>query len=478
MPSGRGYRAAAIADGPIAHPQIGNSHNPDGFVWVFGGTHPSTSSPSPPQPVSNAVDRLDLRWEYWERGATPLPSEYCSDDQCHSCTAAMSDEEIAKLGGCKGSALDGHQYPARSGNYAFGAAVPLDGFVYVIAGTDRAHFDDSRTALYGGVVATGMMYDNRGYPFNGGETRGVPIPPFRATIYSDRDGTATQWHSGFGVTAHEHYIYIAGGGELTSSGVYWSVKHVARYDTVERKWEHSISGYSPAQGRVLKEMQYGREFPAMVGHGCHVYVMGGWHFGGRSAKSSVERYDPQANTWGSMADMNEPRVSHAAAAFGGRIYVSGGQSDIDGMQHLNTIEYYDIASNVWTKMDATMDLAVAGHAMVIMPKNLPYEKRSPYGRGELQCKRQRASTEPAECQCHNYDGTLNAATGGFCPALLSPAGRKCFFSFQNFPNNVQASGADANCCYSSMDSFRCQCSAGLNEGTVERICGDPSGQEC
>ena len=41
---------------------------------------------------------------------------------------------------------------------------------------------------------------------------------------------------------------------------------------------------------------------------------------------TVEVYDPQADSWQRVASMPQGRYKHAAAAMGGKIYVTGGET--------------------------------------------------------------------------------------------------------------------------------------------------------
>jgi N-acetylneuraminic acid mutarotase len=53
-----------------------------------------------------------------------------------------------------------------------------------------------------------------------------------------------------------------------------------------------------------------------------IYAMGGY---GRSPLDTVEVYDPQADSWQRVASMPRGLYGHAAAAMGGKMYVTGGQ---------------------------------------------------------------------------------------------------------------------------------------------------------
>ena len=64
-----------------------------------------------------------------------------------------------------------------------------------------------------------------------------------------------------------------------------------------------------------------------------IYAMGGHD--GADRLDTVEAYDPQADNWQWMARMPQCLELHAAAAMGGKIYVTG------GLSQNNTVYVYD-----------------------------------------------------------------------------------------------------------------------------------------
>ena len=89
---------------------------------------------------------------------------------------------------------------------------------------------------------------------------------------------------------------------------------------------------------------------------CGVYqhaaaVMGGKIYvtGGDSDEGSMHLvyvYDPQADAWTQLASMSIARESHASAAVGGKLYIYGGLG-ADGP--LSTTEGLDPASGSWAQ---------------------------------------------------------------------------------------------------------------------------------
>ena len=79
----------------------------------------------------------------------------------------------------------------------------------------------------------------------------------------------------------------------------------------------------------------------------------------RTRLDTVEVYDPQADSWQRVASMPQRLYKHAAAAMGGKIYVTGG--DDNQVRTLNSVCVYDPQANAWTQL-ASMGTARRSHA--------------------------------------------------------------------------------------------------------------------
>ena len=75
-----------------------------------------------------------------------------------------------------------------------------------------------------------------------------------------------------------------------------------------------------------------------------IYVIGGY-LNNLVGLSTVEAYDPEADTWEKKADMPTPRLTLATSVVNGKIYAIGGYSN----NEISTVEEYDPAKDVWTK---------------------------------------------------------------------------------------------------------------------------------
>ena len=85
---------------------------------------------------------------------------------------------------------------------------------------------------------------------------------------------------------------------------------------------------------------------AAAAMGGKIYVTGGAIQGGSVKVSSVCVYDPQADAWMELASLSVARQGHASAAVAGKLYVFGG---IGAGGRLSTTEVYDPASDSWAQ---------------------------------------------------------------------------------------------------------------------------------
>jgi hypothetical protein len=139
--------------------------------------------------------------------------------------------------------------------------------------------------------------------------------------------------SGFQAVAFGDYIYAPGGG--TSA--------VDRYHPKSDTWA------------TVAPLPEPRRHHASVALGGYIYVIGGSTTA--STKSGV-RYDPGADTWTGIAPMGTARnIRPGAAALGGFIYMVRGH---DGSKYTATVERYDPQSDSW---EYVADSLVSGDAL-------------------------------------------------------------------------------------------------------------------
>lgn len=141
-----------------------------------------------------------------------------------------------------------------------------------------------------------------------------------------------------GVAALEQWIYVSGG--LPGHAL-------SRLSTVERL---DLSSRGAAWETVVP-MLMPRYRHALVALGAHLYAVGGETAtadnGALVVTSSVERFDPVAGQWQSVAPLCHPRMSHAVAVLDGCLLALGG---FDGSSWLCSAERYEPTSNTWEEM--------------------------------------------------------------------------------------------------------------------------------
>ena len=134
-----------------------------------------------------------------------------------------------------------------------------------------------------------------------------------------------------GVVATEGRVYVIGG--LTIAGT--ASNHVDVFDTHSDNW-------LPAP-----PLPIATHHPMVAALGHKIYVAGGYTDPGFSAHRQVYELDPDLSVWTRRADMPTLRGAGAAASYGGRIYVFGGERD--GLT-VNEVAAYDPVTNAWSTL--------------------------------------------------------------------------------------------------------------------------------
>ena len=109
----------------------------------------------------------------------------------------------------------------------------------------------------------------------------------------------------------------------------------------------TVEAYDPQTDswQQVASMPRSSNFHAAAAVGGKIYVTGGANDSYASV-NSVCVYDPHADAWTPLANMSIARTDHASAAVGGKLYVFGGDGD-EGL--LRTAEVYDSASDSWAE---------------------------------------------------------------------------------------------------------------------------------
>jgi N-acetylneuraminic acid mutarotase len=116
-------------------------------------------------------------------------------------------------------------------------------------------------------------------------------------------------------------------------------------------YQHIESGTHCSEELASSELETDFDFTSIVKVGNFLYATGGYDTAVCSSVH-VHRYNPRFRNWTQLADMNEPRVSHAICASEDRIFVFGGINHTVGElgdedNILSSVEVYDVRENNW-----------------------------------------------------------------------------------------------------------------------------------
>lgn len=155
-----------------------------------------------------------------------------------------------------------------------------------------------------------------------------------------------------GVAVLNNRLYVVGGRDGSSC-----LRSVECYDPHTNKWTMCAS-MSKRRGGVGLGVVNGYLF-ALGGHDAPAVNPSASRF------DCVERYDPQTDTWTSIAPMSLGRDATGVCLLGGKLFAVGGY---DGQSYLDLVEAYDPQTNEWEKM-ASLPAGRAGMSVVVV-KNL------------------------------------------------------------------------------------------------------------
>lgn len=224
-----------------------------------------------------------------------------------------------------------------------------------------APFPEPDEELYG-VAANGKMYVIGGY--GGGKGRGVVYEYDPAgDTWTKRKPMARPAHHE-ALAEYRGKIYVFGGFVAPSSGAGW--------EPIDNAWE-----YDPAADswKALAPLPGKRGAAVAVEVGGKIYVIGGATTvegskdvaingnGPARVLTTNDAYDPATNKWESRSPMSLGRNHAFAGAVGGKIYVIGGRTAhgfITVATNTDIVEEYDPATNSWGGLKAKMPTARSG----------------------------------------------------------------------------------------------------------------------
>ena len=170
----------------------------------------------------------------------------------------------------------------------------------------------------------------------------------------------------------------------------------------------------------VASLSVGRHYlAAAAASGGRVFVSGGASASG-SPLALVEAYDPAANTWGTVAPLPATRYAHASASNGnGLIYVLGGI--LPPAQYTASVLAYDPSTNAWSSV-ASMGTARIGLAATVAGGKIyvagGYGSTGQYSFGVL------ASAEVYDPSTNQWTAIASMAHARYLHALVTgPDGR-------------------------------------------------------
>ena len=132
-----------------------------------------------------------------------------------------------------------------------------------------------------------------------------------------------------GATVGDGKVYVIGGSPSLPNRILSSIEE---YDPVANTWT------------TRSDMPSGRRWLSAVTVGEKIYTIGGEQQSLR-AMPTVEEYDIPTDTWTAIADMPTPRKAASAAVVDGKVYVIGGAGRND--QLLTTVDMFDPITGTW-----------------------------------------------------------------------------------------------------------------------------------
>jgi N-acetylneuraminic acid mutarotase len=229
-----------------------------------------------------------------------------------------------------------------------------------------APFPEPDEELYG-VACNGKMYVIGGW--GEGKARGANYAYDPATDKWTKKKSMPRPAHHAALASYKGKIYVSGGfvapanTQIPTGGAWQPIEDVWEYDTAADSW------------KALAPMPTKRGAAIAAEVGGKIYVIGGattmegskdpfFTFMGPSrVLNTNEVYDPATNKWETRRPMSEPRNHSFSAAVNGKIFVIGGRTGhafIMSATNTNVVEAYDPAADMWSVPLERMPTARSG----------------------------------------------------------------------------------------------------------------------
>lgn len=160
---------------------------------------------------------------------------------------------------------------------------------------------------------------------------------------------------GHGACVVDGQIYIIGG----AGPLYQALGTVEVYDPVTDTWTTKPEMPTPRQGLTTSVVN------------GKIYAIGGavsesYTYQNVNTFTTVEEYDPTADTWTTKSPMPTSRGFHSAVVIGGKIYIIGGSRNAEPIfANVRTVEVYDPATDTWSQVEEQSLPRGAGIAVAV-----------------------------------------------------------------------------------------------------------------
>ena len=229
-----------------------------------------------------------------------------------------------------------------------------------------APFPEPDEELYG-VACNGKMYVIGG--FGHGKARGANYEYDPATDKWTKKKPMPRPAHHAALASYNGKIYVSGGfiapqnTQVPTGGAWQPIEDVWEYDPASDSW------------KALAPMPTKRGAAVAVEAGGKIYVIGGattvegskdpffTFMGPAGVLSTNQVYDPATNKWETRRPMSVPRNHAFAAAVNGKIYVIGGRTGhgfITSATNTNVVEGYDPGADMWSGPLERMPTARSG----------------------------------------------------------------------------------------------------------------------
>ncbi len=405
LDSGISYKAPMLE----ARMDFASAAAQNGKIYVFGGK----KGPF----YINTVEEYDQATDTWS-SKTPL-----SASKIGMGAVQAGNEKIYVIGGYDGANYLNtvEEYDTSNNTWAVKADMPTarsnlgvvytDGKIYAIGGTDGSPL--STVEIYDPVLDTwtsgssmptarsefGISLSDGKIEVMGGVNGSNNLKALEEydpvqDVWSIRKNL-NDWNTDFAVSELNGKLYSSGGknsdriGEYDGSSGLWTLRSrlpssiyghssvalgdklyiIGGFDDTNHSYLNTLIEYEPQCGEWEKQgdMNYPKSRFASASLNNKIYTFGGWGGNnlGLNALNKVEEFDPPTGSWSECADMPMPKVSAAAAALNGKIYVSGGANQHAALasEYYDSMDEYDPVTRTWSPKAPIPEIRY-GHEMV------------------------------------------------------------------------------------------------------------------